>query len=187
MPMLIRSMPLLLRAALCVAAAAALCCSASQAQTPLPLPPLPPSPITLLIESEPNARLGQAQRIELGDLGAVVTGTLKRAADVDSYRLDLAIGTCVVNLLAPSPLADHDLQLLNSFGLVLLRSNNRGAGQIELLPICGLPLSTTYYLRVVYAGGAAGLVAGAYAIGVGDASLLPVVQGIAAGAQEQVR
>ncbi len=185
MPMLIRSMPLLLRAALRSAAAAALCCSASQAQTLPPLPP--PSPITLLIESEPNARLGQAQRIELGDLGAVVTGTLKRAADVDSYRLDLAIGTCVVNLLAPSPLADHDLQLLNGFGLVLLRSSNRGAGQIELLPICGLPLSTTYYLRVVYAGGAAGLVAGAYAIGVGDASLLPVVQGLAAGAQEQVR
>lgn len=132
-------------------------------------------PVQILLEAEPNATRGQAQTVPLGEYGSIVTGALKRPGDVDLYRLKLPIGTCVLNAMLPNLLADYDLELLSALGIVLARSENRGAGQVEILPICGLPLSTTYYLRVTYASGTTGPITGSYAIGIGGDELLTLL------------
>jgi serine protease len=121
------------------------------------------APVIVIDEVEPNQRRSQAQSVPVADWVTVVAGTMASRSDVDHYRVNLGIGECVAVALTPNPLADLDLVMLNSLGIVLARSEQRGLAQIETLATCGLPLSQTYYFRVERFNGRTGVL-GSYAL-----------------------
>lgn len=128
------------------------------------------APPDVLLETEPNDKRNSAQRLPTGGLFTAVAGAIAKRQDVDLYRIDLNLGECVGIALTPNPLADLDLELLSSLGLVLARSDQRGGCQIETLATCGLPLSQTYYLRVLRFSGKTGAIAGSYGLELAPAS-----------------
>ena len=127
------------------------------------------APVELITEVEPNDKRALAQTVPTSAPLTLVSGAMAKRSDVDLYRVNLAIGECTVVAMTPNPLADLDLELLNSFGLVLASSKERGLAQIETLATCGLPLSQTYYFRVLRYSGRTGALSGSYAMEIAPA------------------
>lgn len=127
------------------------------------------APVDVVTEVEPNNKRAQAQTVPTSAGLTLVTGAMAQRTDVDLYRVDLGLGECIVVAMTPNPLADLDLEMLNSFGLVLAASKERGLAQIETLATCGLPLSQTYYFRVLRYSGRTGALAGSYAMEIAPA------------------
>jgi serine protease len=121
----------------------------------------PPSMLaTTIVEVEPNNSTATAQVIPSAPMQ--INGFLSSSSDVDYYKFSLPGGKRLTITLMPNSTVNAGLYVYNLAGR-LLASNVKGTGKIENVAITNATGgSNTLSIRVVYAGGTTGAVAGSY-------------------------
>ncbi len=112
------------------------------------------SPSQTVAEVEPNNSRTAPQVVTANPV--TINGRLASTTDTDFFSVSLPAGATLRATLTPPAAADYDLQILNSSGTVLARSE-LGTGAVDTATSTNTGTSAvTRLVRVVYYGGGAG-------------------------------
>ncbi|HET7772716.1 MAG TPA: S8 family peptidase [Burkholderiaceae bacterium] len=118
--------------------------------------------VTISETTASNNTRGTAQSIT--NRNTTVNGSISSTTDTDYYALSLPAGATLAATLTPPSNADYDLQIQNSAGTVIARSE-LGTGQVDSASVRNSgTTATTVYVRVVYYSGATGTTSGRYTL-----------------------
>ncbi len=112
-----------------------------------------------------NNTRGTAQAITTAN--TTVNGSISSRTDTDFYSVSLPAGATLTATLTPPSNADYDIQIQNSAGTVIARSE-LGTGQVDTASVRNSgTTATTVFVRVVYYSGATGTTSGRYTLRLG--------------------
>ena len=113
-------------------------------------------------ETESNNTMGTANLVSTS--GTTMSGNMGSSTDTDYFRVDLPAGKTLSAVLTPNSSSDYDLQVYNSAGTLLGKSEN-GTGAVDSYNSANTGTTTsTRYVRVVYYSGGTGSVSGKYTL-----------------------